>query len=502
MNITTRLRLNIFISIVVAVVTLLTLAWTFSDTLRADRNLKLAVEMRKVAFERILLRDEYLLRGEERAETQWMAKSEALRELFALADTRFNHEEDKALLRETRKDFDITFSGLSKVIEGRKSGHSAAHKNLDFTGAESRLFNPVFLRAYSLIDHINRLHESVQKTATSARDRGAFVVVIVFLGGIIAIIINSNVIRRTLAKRVSTLGKGVETIGDGNLDYRIAVEGDDELSALALASNEMANKLQKSHTSVVNLQKEVAERKQREKIIEDKNAELERFIYTVSHDLKSPVVTVKTFLGYLRQDMVAADRERIEKDLEYIRSAADKMGLLLDDLLQMSRVGRVVSEPVQVRFRELVNDALGAVAGGIAEHRIDIQVAGADVMLYADRRRLAEIWQNLIENSIKYRGGQVSPRIEIGVETRGKDTVFFVRDNGMGIDPRHKDKVFGLFEKLDAKSDGTGLGLALVKRIVELYEGKTWLESEGIDKGACFYFTMPAALYEQGGIQK
>jgi PAS domain S-box-containing protein len=248
--------------------------------------------------------------------------------------------------------------------------------------------------------------------------------------------------------------------------------------------------------------RDVTERRQREKVIEDKNAEMERFIYTVSHDLKSPVVTVKTFLGFLRQDMVSADRERIEKDLDYIRSAADKMGSLLDDLLLMSRVGRVVSEPVLVPFREVVDEALAAVAGGIAGSGVDIRVADAAVMLYADRKRLAEIWQNLIDNAIKYRGGQASPRIEIGVETRGSDTVFFVRDNGMGVDPRHKDKVFGLFEKLDVKSDGTGLGLALVKRIVELYKGKIWLESEGSGKGACFYFTLPEALYEQGGIQR
>ena len=240
--------------------------------------------------------------------------------------------------------------------------------------------------------------------------------------------------------------------------------------------------------------RDVTERRQREKVIEDKNAEMERFIYTVSHDLKSPVVTVKTFLGFLRQDMATTDRERIEKDLDYIGSAADKMGLLLDDLLQMSRVGRVIREPVAVLFREVVEEALGAVAGGIAEHGVHIQVADAVIMLYGDRTRLAEIWQNLIENSIKYMGGQVSPRIEIGVEVRGSDTVFFVRDNGMGVDPRHKDKVFGLFEKLDAKSDGTGLGLALVKRIVELYKGKIWLESEGTEKGACFYFTLPEAV--------
>ena len=105
-----------------------------------------------------------------------------------------------------------------------------------------------------------------------------------------------------------------------------------------------------------------------------------------------------------------------------------------------------------------------------------------------------EIWQNLLENAVKFMGDQPSPRIEIGAEPHGRDTVFFVRDNGIGIDPRHQAKVFGLFEKLDPNHEGTGLGLALVKRIVELYKGTIWLESQGLGQGACFRFTLPEAV--------
>ena len=116
-------------------------------------------------------------------------------------------------------------------------------------------------------------------------------------------------------------------------------------------------------------------------------------------------------------------------------------------------------------------------------------------VVHGDRARLVEVVQNLVDNAAKFMGAQAEPRIEIGCRPgEGGELVFRVSDNGMGIDPRYKEKVFGLFEKLDAKSDGTGLGLALVKRIVELYEGKIWLESEGTEKGTCFYFTLPAAM--------
>lgn len=228
--------------------------------------------------------------------------------------------------------------------------------------------------------------------------------------------------------------------------------------------------------------------------IEERNAEIERFTYTVSHDLKSPLVTIKTFLGYLREDMAKADVDRIEKDMGYMHTAVDKMRQLLDELLEMSRVGRVVNPPVAITFRELVNEALQAVAGGIAAAGVEVVVAEVAVTLYGDHSRLVEVWQNLIENAVKYMGDQPEPRIEIGVATKEDTFAFYVRDNGIGIDPRYRDKVFGLFDKLDPKSEGSGLGLALVKRIVTLYEGTVWLESAGVGHGASFFFTMPRAV--------
>jgi signal transduction histidine kinase len=228
--------------------------------------------------------------------------------------------------------------------------------------------------------------------------------------------------------------------------------------------------------------------------LQDKNAELERFLYAASHDLKSPVVTIRTFLGYLEKDIAAGDAGRIEKDMKFMRSATDKMAQLLDELLDISRVGRVIIPPVRVTVQGLVDEALIAVAGGIAAHGVTLTVSDPDVTVFGDRIRLAEIWQNLIDNAVKFMGSQKEPRIEIGVETRGAETVFFVRDNGVGIDPRYHEKVFGLFEKLDPRAEGSGMGLALVKRIVELYKGRIWVESPGTGQGACFFFTLPEAV--------
>jgi PAS domain S-box-containing protein len=240
---------------------------------------------------------------------------------------------------------------------------------------------------------------------------------------------------------------------------------------------------------------DITERKRQEEELREKNQELERLNYTVSHDLKSPLVTIKTFLGYLAQDMAKGDSARIEQDMMYMRTAAERMGSLLDDLFDLSRLGRTSNPPVDVEFRELAQEAVNLVAGRISQRGVRVALADDRVVLHGDRPRLLQIWQNLVDNAVKFMGDQAEPRIEVGVEGgSAKEKVFFVRDNGQGIDPRYREKIFGLFEQLDPGVEGTGIGLALVKRIVEQYGGALWMESEGPGKGTAFFFTLPDAM--------
>jgi len=225
-----------------------------------------------------------------------------------------------------------------------------------------------------------------------------------------------------------------------------------------------------------------------------KNTEMVRFIYTVSHELKTPLVTVKTFLGYLEKDLADGNAEQVAADIGFMRSDTDKMVQLLADVVEMTKTGRAVNAPESFTLREVVDEALAAVQGRIFSLGVVVKVEGGRIDLHGDRRRLSEVWRNLVENAVKYMGDQAAPRIELGIEVRDDATIFYVRDNGIGIDPRYQVKVFGLFDKLDPKSEGTGLGLALVKSIVELHKGNIWLESEGLGKGTCFKFTLPIAM--------
>lgn len=227
--------------------------------------------------------------------------------------------------------------------------------------------------------------------------------------------------------------------------------------------------------------------------LEQKNAELERFTYTVSHDLRSPLVTISAYLGYLRQDISAGNIERLKKDTERIASAVDKMDKSLKDLLELSRIGRMVNPLQTIQFQDLVDDALDIVRGRLDAGGITVLTHSNLPSVHGDKPRLTEVLQNLIDNAAKFMGDQPEPKIEIGMngEIDG-NSVFFIRDNGIGIDPKYHEQVFGLFNRLDPRVEGTGVGLALVKRIIEFHGGRIWVESEQ-GKGATFYFTLKAA---------
>jgi signal transduction histidine kinase len=147
-----------------------------------------------------------------------------------------------------------------------------------------------------------------------------------------------------------------------------------------------------------------------------------------------------------------------------------------------------------LRVKKLIADCLTALAGPLQQRQVVTAVAEVPHELSGDPLHFGQIWQNLIENAIKYMGDQPRPKVSVGVEHQQDETIFFVCDNGMGIAPEHQQQVFTIFTQLNRASEGTGLGLSLVKKIVELYGGRIWLESQGVGHGSCFKFTLPTAL--------
>ena len=234
---------------------------------------------------------------------------------------------------------------------------------------------------------------------------------------------------------------------------------------------------------------------ERERLINEltaRNAEMEQFTYTVSHDLKSPLVTINGFLGALERDLHEGDSERVQSDLSRIRSASAKMSALLDNLLELSRIGRIGGAFQPVAMSAVAREAEELVAGFLSKGNVQLAIASNLPVVHGDRGRLVQVLQNLFENAAKYMGSQPQPKVELGAREEGDDCVFFVRDNGIGVDPKYSERIFGLFEKLDPRSAGTGIGLALVRRIIEFHGGRIWVESDG-RTGSTFLFRLPRA---------
>jgi signal transduction histidine kinase len=225
--------------------------------------------------------------------------------------------------------------------------------------------------------------------------------------------------------------------------------------------------------------------------LQNQVAELERFTYTVSHDLRNPLVTIKGFLGMLNRDLEKNRPDKVQSDFERIAGATDKMDALLTELLELSRIGRIVNPPIEIDTLRLIEDALDTVDARIRSRSTNVKIEDALPSLYGDRTRLREVFENLIDNAIKYTGKQTNPLVEIGARENDEGKIFFVKDNGLGIEKEYQERVFRLFEQLNPSIEGTGIGLALVKRIIETHGGKIWVESEGLGKGSTFCFTIP-----------
>lgn len=273
---------------------------------------------------------------------------------------------------------------------------------------------------------------------------------------------------------------------------------------ILVAGNAIFRLVRNVYFNLTQAEREIESRRQaedeREKLIRQlqlKNQELDRFAIRVSHDLKTPLITLAGFLGYLEKDLKAGNGERAEKDMIQINEAAKTMGKFVDELLDLSRVGRIVNPPREVPFEEIVQEALKAAEGIFAARQVQVEMDAGFPLVHVDKLRVVQVMQNLITNAVKFMGEQPRPRIQIGHEEVDGEQIFFVRDNGIGLGSEHHERIFGLFNKLDPKTEGIGLGLGLAKRIIEVHHGRIWVESE-LGKGATFKFTLAPSVKIKG----
>jgi len=321
---------------------------------------------------------------------------------------------------------------------------------------------------------------------------------------VIALLLILMIVAQKIVRPVRSVARVIIDINAGKTSSRFDYAGNqkDEIVQLGLIFNDMLDTLEDKNRQLIVYQGELetkvlelaARQQDRENLIEEleaKNAELERFTYTVSHDLKSPLITIRGFLGLLEEDAAAGDAERMQSDIARITEAAEKMQWLLNDLLELSRIGRLMHPPEDIPLKEIVGEAVEMVSGRLNAKNVQVKIAADRQLLHGDRQRLREVFENLLDNAVKCMGSQPVPAIAIGTRPAGDEIVYYVQDNGIGLAPQYREKIFGLFEKLDSTVEGTGVGLAIVKRIIEVHGGRIWVESEGVSCGSTFCFTLP-----------
>jgi len=287
--------------------------------------------------------------------------------------------------------------------------------------------------------------------------------------------------------------KGLDEIlrtAQGDLSSRAKIFSKDEIGKLANDFNKMAAELQRM-TDVIQDANTTLERKvqQRTSELERKNKELEQFAYVASHDLQEPLRTTTGFVEALRKQYKGMLDEHADRYLDYIAQSSDRMKTLIKDLLDYSRIGRE-KQFVPVNCNVLLTEVLCDLDTVIRESQAVIEVGELPVV-NAFPTELKLLFQNLISNSIKFRSRGIPPSIRVEVLPRNGYWKFSVQDNGIGIDPSHQDRIFIIFQRLHNRDvyEGSGIGLAHCKKIVELHGGEIWVESAA-GKGSTFFFTI------------
>ena len=242
---------------------------------------------------------------------------------------------------------------------------------------------------------------------------------------------------------------------------------------------------------------DITERKRHEQQLHDayeevqrRNQEMEQFVYTISHDLRSPLVATMGFVEFIKEDIEAGNFAEVNDALERIARANKRMQQLIDDLLQLSRAGRLELKLKSVDLSRLIAEVVDSASQVVKEKGVEIEIANDFPVVVVDGDRLFQVFENLFMNALKYGTSGSDSQIRFFWEDAGEEVRICIADNGQGIPEEYHRKIFGLFQRLDTSQEGTGVGLAIVTRIIDLHHGRVWVESTP-GAGAAFWVALP-----------
>lgn len=496
MNIKNKLYISAGISIILVIILISLVLVTSGRVAEGNKKHELLDSVRGGIAELDLITYDYLLHREKRMEQQWHSKYNSMGKILDEAAA----EEGLILIRADYATLDNLFLQVTANSEEiqRLLQEGASQEKIDaLTGLEERLVAQLLITSHSIMTDASRLAEEAQAEATEAQTfaRNSTLALMIFLA--VTVTTSSLLIARNISKPLDELTKGAEIIGKGNLEHKVEVKSKDELGELAVAFNNMTGSLKKVTASRDELDREVTERKRAEEEVLKANTELtavnkelEAFSYSVSHDLRAPLRSIDGFSQALLEDYPDKLDEQGKNYLQRVRSASQRMGVLIDDLLSLSRVTRSDMRQETVDLSALAQSIVEELQETQPERQVSFVIAPG-LTTSGDSRLLHQLMENLLGNAWKFTRNHQKARIEFGAAQKDGKEVYFISDDGAGFDMTYVNKLFGVFQRLHSQEEfpGTGVGLATVQRIVHCHGGQVWAEGK-VEEGATFYFTM------------
>ncbi len=525
MRISSRLSIGSVIVLTILGVMILLALFAFQHAQNARRDELLIMEMDRALNQISVLQDEYLLRHEERAKTQWEAKIENVKMLLGHVDETITDISEKVILDEIREKFHLNIFLFSSLTEYLKN---AGNTPKQFFSLEAeRMLSQIIVNSYNLISVTDKLRETVKGRTNSTYENTTVIVIALMFLAVIITTVNYFSIKKTFSNRIAKLSEGAKIIGNGNLNHQIHVKGNDELASLARESNEMALKLKHSYTSIENLEREISGRKaaeqelreheehlealvtERTNQLQEKATELETanqklkeldhlksmFIASMSHELRTPLNSIIGFTGIILQGMTGEINSEQKDQLQRVYGSAKHLLALISDVIDISKIeaGTVAVNIDEFDFEGVVKEAVSSLKQEIDNKGLCLEISLIpDLRLKTDRKRLLQCILNFLSNAVKF-----TEKGTIWITTSEIDGMIEIRlkDTGIGMKKEDMPRLFESFMRLDSplkiKTQGTGLGLYLTRKIaIEQLGGSVYAEST-YGEGSTFILRIP-----------
>lgn len=483
MTISTKLHLNTFLSLAVAILLAFVIVHMSRTTRLAAERARTAAEFVKGLSELHQLTFDYLLHRDPASLTQWHLCHESIRQRLEGSKDRWP-DEQRPLLGRIASELAVMDNLFDQMTTGVVEGGSGTATGLPSGEWKQRLFGQFSVRSQILISDALTLDRNSHLEMVNAERRALVTVMAVLMVGALATAAISMILRKSILRPLAELHQGTEIVAGGNLDYETGRKGEDEIGRLAEAFDQMTRRLRQVYHD---LDQRIRDRTLQ---LEAANRELEAFAYSVSHDLRAPLRRIDGFSQAILEDCADRLDDEGRRYLHRVREGTRHMGELIDALLTLSRVTRSELNRSRVDLSVLAQEITRELQDTWPERTVST-IIEPEMWADADPRLLRIALENLFRNAWKFTRKNESARIEFATLEQDGKTVYFVADDGAGFDMRYAERLFGVFQRLHSTEEfeGTGVGLALVQRIVHRHGGEVWAEG-AVDGGACVYFTL------------